>query len=96
MSEPAMNGTSKQSNWSESEPCGASKRSVSSVGKPTERATDWYIWAGCHKVPEHASGARRKLARLVGREGEGKEQVAQGQYVVSDTRGPAMHDCEFV
>ena len=23
--------------------------------------------AGCHKVPEHASGARRKLARLVGR-----------------------------
>ena len=25
--------------------------------------------AGCHKVPKHASGARRKLARLVGREG---------------------------
>ena len=26
--------------------------------------------AGCHKVPEHASGAHRKLARLVGREGK--------------------------
>ena len=25
-----------------------------------------------------------------------KEQVAQGQYVVSDTCCPAMHDCEFV
>ena len=24
------------------------------------------------------------------------EQVAQGQYVVSDTRCPALHDCEFV
>ena len=24
-----------------------------------------------------------------------KEQVAQGQYVVSDTRCPALHDCEF-
>ena len=25
-----------------------------------------------------------------------EEQVAQGQYVVSDTRCPALHDCEFV
>ena len=24
------------------------------------------------------------------------KQVAQGQYVVSDTRCPAKHDCEFV
>ena len=23
------------------------------------------------------------------------EQVAQGQYVVSDTRCPALHDCEL-
>ena len=30
--------------------------------------------AGCHKVPEHASGARRKLARLVGRKGGGREK----------------------
>ena len=26
---------------------------------------------------------------------EKKEQVAQGQYVVSDTRCPALSDCEF-
>ena len=29
------------------------------------------------------------------KEGEEEEQVAQGQYVVSDTRCPAVHDCEF-
>ena len=34
------------------------------------------IRSGCLKVPEHASGARRKLARPVGREGrkEGKKR----------------------
>ena len=30
--------------------------------------------SGCHKVPEHASGARRKLARLVGSKGGRKER----------------------
>ena len=37
-------------------------------------ADSWAGAAGCHKVPEHASGARRKLARLVGREGKGEEK----------------------
>ena len=44
--------------------------------------------AGCHIAPEHASGARRKLARLVGREGRrerekkgrrGKEEKEEGR-----------------
>ena len=30
-------------------------------------------------MPEHASGARRKLARLVGREGGGREKEKEGE-----------------
>ena len=36
------------------------------------------LQAGCHKVREHASGACRKLARLVGREG-GEEGEKKGK-----------------
>ena len=34
---------------------------------------------GCHNVPEHASGARRKLARLVGREGGEEGEGGRGR-----------------
>ena len=38
----------------------------------------------------------RREEKRVKQEGEEeKEQVAQGQYVVSDTRCPALSDCEL-
>ena len=56
----------------------------------------WPTSSGCHKVPEHVSGACRKLATSVGREGrkEGKkieerekkwETVAQRQEMIIGT-----------
>ena len=43
-----------------------------------------YHNSGCHKVPEHASGARRKLARLVGREGGKKEKKEKEILILSE------------
>ena len=55
--------------------------------------------SGLGKVAERASGARRKLSRLAGREGrtrekEGKkkELVIEGSHMVSGTQCPARSD----
>ena len=42
---------------------------------------------------ELASNETMAKGRLIRNQ---EEQVAQGQYVVSDTRCPALHDCEIV
>ena len=42
--------------------------------------------AGCHKVPKHASGARRKLARLVGREGGRERKRKRGRRIKEERK----------
>ena len=46
------------------------------------------------EIERKGQNGDKKMVRMSAEKVREREQVAQGQYVVSDTRCPALHGCE--